>query len=148
MTTKKQAAQARGAVDGLVAEAGAVDSARDAPALEPFDWRKHTELKHEEDRNAVAEYLSKNPDVIAFLAMMRESVARHYEPAPIVLRWYGHKPGGAAVWEGMPDLWAQVITKSDKLVSDGGWFGHVWADVLAARSRQPLLADKIEVAPW
>ena len=145
MTTKKQAAQALGAGDGLVAEAGAVDSATDALALEPFDWRKHTKLEHEEDRKAVAAYLRENPDVIAFLAMVRESVARHCGPASLVLTWDGHKPGGAAVWEGLPDMWVQVVTSSS---SETSWRDAVRQDVVAAQDRQPQLRDKIEVMPW
>ena len=142
MTTKKHMAPAPERAD---APAPRGDAAGKAPALEPFDWRKHTELKHEEHRNAVAEYLSKNPDVIAFLAMVRESVARHCGPASLVLTWDGHKPGGAAVWEGLPDMWVQVVTSSS---SETSWRDAVRQDVVAAQDRQPQLRDKIEVMPW
>ena len=148
MTTKKQAAQALGAGDGLVAEAGAVDSARKAPALEPFDWRQHTTVEHDEHKDDVAAYLGRNPDVVAFLAMLRESVARHYGPAALVLRWYGHKPGGADVWEGLPDILVEVVDTSSGSRAKRRGSDDVWLDVASAQTMQPQLYDKIEVAPW
>ena len=147
MTTKKQAAQALGAGDGLVAEAGAVDSARKAPALEPFDWRQHTTVEHDEHKDDVAAYLGRNPDVVAFLAMLRESVARHHGPLPIVLHWHGHRPGPACEWDGAPYILIDVVGRPDEVFPETGWYSQVTKEAWAVRQSQSSLYGKIAMIP-